>query len=68
MLTFPKQKHHKGVLFFRNIPPAVKSLFKSAAYRRGDSMTDVIHALMLLYTKNPEVIEKELRRIKRDRR
>lgn len=47
----------KGVLYFRNISPAVKSVFKGTVSRRGENMTAVVEALMELYVKDPTVVK-----------
>lgn len=46
-----------GVLYFRKISPAVKSQFKSVCVRRGESMQEVIEALMIKYIEKPEEIK-----------
>lgn len=58
----PAPRASKGVLYFRNISPHVKSLFKSVAYRRGDNMNDVVQALMELYVKDPACVKIPKRR------
>jgi len=58
----PKPRNTKGVLYFRNVSPYTKSLFKSTAYRRGDNMNDVVEALMALYVKDPSIVKVKRRK------
>lgn len=55
----------KGVMFFRRIDPSTKAIFKATCVRRGDFMEDVIEAMMIYFTKNPEKYEDEIRKVKK---
>lgn len=44
----------KSVLYFREIPEAVKLQFKAVCVQRNFSMQDVIQTLMRLYIEHPE--------------
>lgn len=58
----------KSALFFRNLDHHTKTQFKSVCVRREEMMQDVIEAFMRLYIKKPEVVNDELKAIKRDRK
>lgn len=58
----------KATLYFRGIPRARKDKFKSECSIRGDSMQDVIQALMCLYSERPDIIDKHLDRIRKFRK
>jgi hypothetical protein len=45
-----------GVLFVRNLPKDLKDYFKAVCARRGDTMGDVITALMRLYAERPGLV------------
>lgn len=49
----PINKRFQGTLYFRNIPRALKDMFKGVASSRGDSMQDVIVTLMREYVDDP---------------
>jgi hypothetical protein len=57
----------KSCLFFRSLSPQVKNMFKKVSVGRGDTMQDVIEALMRLYIKKPEIVEAELKTVKKSR-
>ncbi len=43
-------------LYLRRVPRRIKDLFKATAYRRGDTMENVIVGLMKLYIEAPEKV------------
>lgn len=67
MLKKTKRKFNtKSAVFFRNLDHHVKQSFKTVCTRRGDSMQKIVEALMRLYIRVPDCIEKELKITKSD--
>lgn len=62
-----RRMRNKNALFFRNLSHPVKTMFKSVCTRREQTMQAVVEALMRLYVKAPECVEKELKEVKRSR-
>lgn len=52
----------RGVLFLRDVPPDLKTAFKTTCTRRGDSMKSVIEALMRLYVHKPDRVRVRVRK------
>lgn len=63
-----KRKNKGRIIYIRNLTPGVKNLFKAVCSRRGDTIQDVVEALLRLYTKNPELVDRELILAKQARR
>lgn len=62
------RSYAKNALFFRGLNPFVKNQFKVTCVRRGDTMTEVIEALMRFYNTNPGSINKELKLVQAKRK
>lgn len=61
------KQNTKNVLYFRNLNPHIKHQFKTTCIRRGDTMQDVVEALMRIYIDKPEVANNILREVRNKR-